>query len=212
MIDIERRLIEYCQRAILPQYENYDKGHRQEHIEEVAQGAMEIAQGYEINLDMLYTAAIFHDIGLIEGRKYHHLSSARIMSQDSFIQQLFTPEQIVIIAQAIEDHRASCDHEPRSIYGEILSSADRTIDIDTIIIRAYYYRETELERLGIERIIDEIYQHIKEKYGEGGYLRLPILTKRNAASLAELRALLHDETTFKHYALKLIQSELTTRL
>ncbi len=48
-------------------------------------------------------------------------------------------EEIETVAQAAEDHRASSDHDPRSIYGRIVAEADRLIDPVTIIRRTIQY-------------------------------------------------------------------------
>ena len=39
----------------------------------------------------------------------------------------------------VEDHRASTDHEPRSIYGKIVAEADRIIDPDITLRRTVQY-------------------------------------------------------------------------
>ena len=51
----------------------------------------------------------------------------------------FVEQEIDIIADAAEDHRASSDHEPRTIYGRIVAEADRIIDSETIVRRALQY-------------------------------------------------------------------------
>lgn len=92
-----------------------------------------------ISTDMMYAIAAFHDLGLQEDRKTHHLVSGRIVREDERLRKEFTPEQIETMAQAVEDHRASSDHEPRSIYGKIVAEADRLIDKDTILRRTLQY-------------------------------------------------------------------------
>ncbi len=54
--------------------------------------------------------------------------------------------------------------------------------------------------------IDVIFKHISEKYGEGGYLKLPILTQQNKESLAHLRALLSHEEAFKAHCAEVIET------
>lgn len=44
------------------------------------------------------------------------------------------------MSEAIEDHRASLEYIPRSIYGKIISSADRNTSIEDILKRTYEYR------------------------------------------------------------------------
>ena len=43
------------------------------------------------------------------------------------------------LKEYIEDHRASSNHEPRSIYGKIVSTADRNITIESCLSRSYFY-------------------------------------------------------------------------
>ncbi len=201
---INNELKEYLNNNILPQYDKFDKGHNRDHILAVAAGTMELAEQYDVNRDMLYTAALFHDLGLSEGRDTHHITSARMLKNDSFIKKIFSTEEILIIAESIEDHRASAKSEPRSIYGKILSSADRLIEPDTIIRRSFYHSEVVSPHFSTEEHINAIYNHITNKYSEGGYLKMPIITKRNAEGLAQLRELHRDEKSFKEYCAKLL--------
>ncbi len=204
---VSRRLKFYLDYTIIRRYESYDKGHNRDHIEEVAEGVLELAIGREVDCDMLYTAAIFHDLGLCEGRETHHLSSARMLREDSFINEFFSTEQVEIIAEAIEDHRASAKNPPRSIYGEILSSADRVIDPDRIILRSFYHSEKYHPELTFDGHIDRIYHHIIDKYGKGGYLRIPILTERNRIGLERLREMVANEEAFKGYLRKALSDK-----
>ncbi|MFI3320432.1 MAG: HD domain-containing protein [Rikenellaceae bacterium] len=200
----------YLLREILPQYaqsDAYDKGHNCDHIEAVVAGALELAEGYDVDCDMLYTAAIFHDLGLVEGRETHHITSARMLREDSFIQGYFTPEQITIISEAIEDHRASAKGEPRSMYGKILSSADRIINPDLIIMRAYYHSLKHFANYTLEEHIDRILEHIIAKYGDNGYIKIPILTRQNLDGLQQLRSMSHDEESFRKHCRRLIELE-----
>ncbi len=193
------KLKQYLEEKILPCYDSYDKGHNREHILEVVRGAMELAQGREVNIEMVITSAYFHDLGLCEGREIHHLASAKILRNDLYINQYFTPAQIDIIAEAIEDHRASAKSNPRSIYGEILSSADRIIKLDTIIIRSYYHSEKHYPHFTFSEHIERMHNHISNKYGENGYLRVPILTENNRQELQNLRTKLSNPIEFREY-------------
>ena len=83
---------------------------------------------YDVDKDVLYAAAAFHDTGLVDGREVHHMSSGRIIREDPHLKEWFTPDKIETIAQAAEDHRASSGCEPRSIYGKIVAEADRDIE------------------------------------------------------------------------------------
>ena len=92
--------------------------------------------------------------------------------EDEEMKKWFSDEQRKIIKEAIEDHRASCNHEPRSIYGKIVSTADRTIiNIDNAIMRSYSYGKKNFPELTEEQQIERIYQHLNTKYGNDGYAK-----------------------------------------
>lgn len=193
---INTELKEYLDTQILPQYTSYDRGHNTDHIEAVAEASLELSRGRAVSLDMVYTAAIFHDLGLIEGRETHHLVSAKMLKKDNFIRDYFSALELEVIAEAIEDHRASAKEAPRTIYGEILSSADRIIDADTIIRRSYFHSLKHYPEYTLTQHIERILSHINDKYAEGGYLKIPILTEKNAEGLRKLRELASSQENF----------------
>ncbi len=189
---------------ILDIYDTFDKGHNRVHVLEVIEASMALAKNFEVNDEMVYVAALYHDIGIAQDRATHHLISAQIFVNDTEVTRYFTEEQISIIAEAIEDHRASSKTEPRSIYGKILSSADRIIEPDTIILRSYYHSKKHFPNHSFTEHINIIYEHVINKYGEDGYLRIPILTPKNESALARLRQLVAHENQFKSYATQVI--------
>ena len=142
---------------------------------------------------MVYTIAAFHDTGLAEGREQHHTASARIVRSDKRLKALFTAEEIEIMADAVEDHRASSSKPPRTIYGKIVAEADRIIDSDTIMRRTIQYGLLHYPDLSKEGHIERAVAHIKEKYGESGYLKLWIPESDNAARLQDFRTLISNE-------------------
>lgn len=60
-------------------------------------------------------------LGLCEGREFHHLISGKILWADKKLRKWFPEEHILIMKEAVEDHRASNKHVPRSIYGKIVA-------------------------------------------------------------------------------------------
>ena len=93
---------------------------------------------------------------------------------------------------AIEDHRASSDHEPRTIYGKIISTADRTIiDIDNTIKRSYSYGKRNYVGLSEEEQIERIYQHLTEKYGEYGYAKIYLEDKEFDKAIKRIKTRLY---------------------
>lgn len=72
--------------------------------------------------------------------------------KDDKIKKWFSKDEIQIIKEAIEDHRASSNHEPRSVYGKIVSTADRTIkSIDDCIKRTYLYGKKNYSELSTKK-------------------------------------------------------------
>ena len=61
------------------------------------------------------------------------------MSKDENLKRFFSEKELKIIKEAIEDHRASSNHDPRSIYGKIVSTADRNITVSSCLKRTYTY-------------------------------------------------------------------------
>ena len=193
-MDVYDSLQAYVKAEILPRYDTFDKAHGRAHVERVIRDALALAAFYQVDPQMVYAAAAFHDTGLCEGRATHHLVSGRIIREDPQLPRWFSPEQIETIACAAEDHRASLDHEPRTIYGRIIAEADRQIEPETIVRRTIQFGLSHYRELKREEHWQRTLEHLHEKYAEGGYLKLWIPESPNAAKLAELRRLIADET------------------
>ena len=194
---MNKSLVEYIERSIIPIYDGFDAGHRREHVNAVVEEALRLAGYYDVDVDMVYSAAAYHDTGLSVDRKTHHLESGRIIREDRELKRWFSEEQIEIIAQAAEDHRASSDHEPRSIYGKIIAEADRQIIPESIILRTVQYGLDHYSELDKEGHWQRTCEHMAEKYDDGGYLRLWIPESRNADGLAKLRSIIHNKSRLR---------------
>jgi uncharacterized protein len=90
------------------------------------------------------------------------------------------------MAQAVEDHRASSSSEPRSLYGKIVAEADRDIQPLKIIRRTVQYGLDHYPQLDLEGHFQRTLQHLNEKYGRNGYLKLYIPFSRNRAQMEQL--------------------------
>ena len=113
------------------------------------------------------------------------------------IKKWFNKEEQNIIKEAIEDHRASSTHEPRSIYGKIISTADRTIiDIDNTIKRTYSFGKRHYAGLSEKQQIERVYDHLVEKYGEKGYAKVYLKDENFEESIKKLRKALKNKETF----------------
>lgn len=194
---IDESLKNYIETGILPLYDGFDAAHQRNHVGMVIEQSMAIASDLDVNMDMVYAIAAYHDTGLIEDRKTHHIVSGRIIREDMWLRDWFSDDQIEIMAQACEDHRASSDHEPRSIYGKIIAEADRFIDPDTIILRTVQYGLANYPELDKEGHWRRTIDHLHEKYAEGGYLRLWFENSPNVARLNVLREIIKDESLLR---------------
>lgn len=194
---INSELKEYIEREILPRYDHFDTAHRRNHVETVIEAALRLAEGYDVDRDMVYTIAAYHDTGLAYGRERHHNESRRIILEDGELDRWFTREQIATMADAAEDHRASSKDEPRTIYGRIVAEADRVIDSNTIIRRTIQYTLTHHPELDREEGYARMVEHLREKYDYGGYLKLWIEESDNAKRLDELRAIIANKVRLR---------------
>lgn len=194
---IRESLYNYIYAEIVPRYADFDKAHREDHVLSVIERALSMGSQYDISEEMLLTAAACHDLGLSVDRKTHHLESGRIIREDKRLAEWFSPEQIEIIAQAAEDHRASAQITPRSIYGLIVAEADRMIVPETIIRRTVQFGLSHYSELDKEGHWQRTIDHLHEKYGEGGYLHLLIPGSPNEEPLRQLRTILKDESRLR---------------
>lgn len=192
MKPVNEELRVYVGQHILPRYDHFDKAHRRDHAEMVIRQSMQLAERLDVDPDMVYCIAAYHDTGLCEGRDQHHTASARIIRQDGRLRQWFSEEQITVMADAAEDHRASASRPPRTLYGRIVAEADRYIDPEDIVRRTVQFGLDHYPELDREEHYRRTLQHLREKYGRGGYLRLWFPDSPNAARLECLRQIIDD--------------------
>lgn len=209
--EIRRDLQNYIEQQILPRYRTFDRAHNLDHVRSVIDRSLALAADRNVNAEMVYAIAAYHDTGLVNGRERHHLDAGRILEADPELRRWFTEEEIRTMREAVEDHRASSDHAPRSIYGRIVAEADRQIDPATIIRRTVQYglaHYPELDRRGhFARCAD----HLREKYGEGGYLRLWLEEPENIRRLEELRRMIRDSQRLQQAFDEAYDAEISTR-
>ena len=194
---IQPALRQYIEESVIPQYDHFDAAHRCDHVLMVIRQSLDMAERMGVRRDMAYVIAAYHDVGLCEGRERHHEVSARMMKADRRLREWFSEEEIQMMADAAEDHRASAAREPRTIYGRIVAEADRFIDPETIIRRTVQYGLEHYPQLTHEEHYARMMSHLHEKYGRGGYLHLWLEDSPNAARLEELRAMMTDEASMR---------------
>lgn len=169
---INETLKSYIEKEIFPQYDYNDSGHGIDHINYVLERSLKFAKTIpDINMNMVYAVAAYHDIGHHIDAKNHEKISSEILASDEKLKDFFTTEEIKIMEEAVVDHRASLEYIPRSIYGKIVSSADRNTDIDIPLKRTYSYRKEHCPNSTLEEIIEESRLHIIDKFGKNGYAK-----------------------------------------
>ena len=195
---MDRNLTTYIEDNILPRYTTFDVAHGMDHVQGVISRSLSLAHQLDADERLAYVAAAYHDLGLVGGRENHHLISGEIVMQDSFLASYFTSEELLLIKEAVEDHRASSSHPPRSIYGKIVAEADREIIPRVIVKRTILYGKSHEPALDKEGQYERTKSHIVKKYGEHGYLKLWLPLKQNIDGLNAIRAYLKNEDSFRH--------------
>lgn len=195
--ELNEKLVEYIEKEIFPLYDRNEFAHGINHIKTVIRRSLELADGYDVDFNIVYTVAAYHDLGYFIDRKRHEIISAEMFMKDENIKRWFADEQRMVIKEAIEDHRASCNHVPRTIYGKIVSTADRTIvDMDNTIKRSYTYGKKNYIGLSEEEQFDRVYEHLVEKYGESGYAKVYLEDKEFDEAVSKLRQALENREEF----------------
>lgn len=205
--NIPTELQRYVQERIIPQYAGFDKAHQIDHAEKVIEESLKLALHYEVDSAMVYTVAAYHDLGLCEGREFHHIVSGKILLADETLRQWFTDEQMLQMKEAIEDHRASNRDAPRSIYGKIVAEADRIIDPEVTLRRTVQYGLSHYPEMDKEQQYERFRKHLADKYAEGRVSEVMVTPIDNSGRLAELRHLIANEEKLREVFNKLYLQE-----
>ena len=190
-------LKQYIEQTILPQYDAFDGGHRRDHAQMVIDESLKLAREHGADEQMAYVIAAYHDLGLRIDREKHHIYSGEILMADPTLRQWFTEEQLHIMRDAVEDHRASSKNPPRTIYGAIVAEADRQIEPEVVIQRTMAYSAKMYPDGDFETLYQRSKAHLLEKYAEGGYMHLWLNSERNLRGLEKLRAVIRDDNQLR---------------
>lgn len=205
--NINSELIKYIEKNIFPIYDLNEIGHGINHIITVINHSLDIAKNYNVNLDLVYTVASYHDIGHHIDSKNHEKISAEIMIKDNNLKTFFTFEELNIIKLAIEDHRASNTHEPRNLYGKIISAADKNLNVQTAIKRSFTYTQKYHPEFTTEELLKEVYTHLEDKFGINGYAKVYIKDNYFESFKSEIISLLSNKENFNIFAIKVLKEE-----
>ena len=169
-------LVEFIETQILPQYAAFDRAHNLEHVTRVIRRSLELAGHTGADVNMVYTIAAYHDLGMSGPRAVHHITGGRIL---------------------VEDHRASASRAPRSIYGKIVAEADRDISPETVFRRTVQFGLANYPEKSREEHWQRFREHMDSKYSANGYIRLWIPGSQNEKRLAEFRNIIANTTLLR---------------
>ncbi|MBO4658282.1 MAG: HD domain-containing protein [Prevotella sp.] len=194
MIDnnVSLDLMEFVEVNILPRYNAFDKAHNLSHANRVIRQSVELARTMGADINMAYVIAAYHDLGLEGPRAVHHLTSGKILLADKRLSKWFSPAQVKVMKEAVEDHRASASHAPRSLYGRIVAEADRDMDPETVIRRTVEFGLGHYPEKSKEEHWERFMEHMHNKYSSHGYIKLWLPGSDNEKKLKRLRELIES--------------------
>ena len=179
---VDLDLMAFVEQQILPRYNAFGKSHGLGHVQRVIKNALTLVPATGTNPNMVYVSAAYHDLGMEGPRAIHHITSGKILR---------------IMKEAVEDHRASSSRVPRSIYGKIVAEADRELDSNIVFSRAVLYGLENYPEKNKDEQWKRFYNHINEKYGRKGYIRLWIPNSPNAKKLEFIRELIDQQVDLR---------------
>lgn len=187
----------FVEQQILPRYNAFGKSHGLTHVQRVIKNSLELARQLGADINMAYVIAAYHDLGMEGPRAIHHITSGKILAADARLKKWFSPEQINIMKEAVEDHRASASHAPRSIYGKIVAEADRDLEPDVVFSRAIEFGLEHYPELDEQGQWLRFNKHMEEKYSRHGYIKLWIPNSPNEKYLREIQNTIDDNTALR---------------
>lgn len=186
-------IMSFVEKEILPRYNAFGKSHGLQHVQHVIRNSLELVPLTGADINMVYVIAAYHDLGMEGPRAIHHITSGKILQADARLKKWFSPEQIKIMKEAVEDHRASSSRQPRSIYGKIVAEADRDLDPETVFTRAIQYGLENYPEKDEEEQWKRFAAHMEEKYSINGYIKLWIPGSPNAKRLRTIQNIIEDK-------------------
>lgn len=152
--------------------------HNFDHVMRVYNLALKIAEGENVDLDVIKAAALLHDIGGKRessdpsGKTDHAVESAKMA--EPILKDLGYPDkQISHILNCIISHRYRTDNKPKTKEAEIIFDADKLETIGAIGIsrmmawvgrnNAHIYRKVDAEEYATENLGGKIKGRIQDK-------------------------------------------------
>ena len=201
-------LMQFVETQILPQYNDFGRSHGIPHVQRVIEKSLQLAKTVGADINMAYVVAAYHDIGMSGPRAIHHVTGGKILAADQRLQKWFSPQQIAIMREAVEDHRASLSHAPRSIYGKIVAEADRDLAPEVVLTRTVQFGLENYPEKSREEHWERFAEHMKNKYSAQGYITLWIPNSPNEQHLRELRRIIADSSRLRREFDRIYEKEI----
>ena len=213
MIDqnVSLDLMEFVEQNILPRYAQFDKAHNLAHANKVIRDSVALAKAFGADVNMSYAIAAYHDLGLEGPRAVHHITSGKILAADSRLLKWFSKQQMDVMRQAVEDHRASASHAPRSIYGKIVAEADRDMEPETVIRRTIQFGLSHYPEKSREEQWRRFMEHMDSKYSVHGYIRMWLPGSENERKLKQLREYIAQPNVMRPIFERILNEELAAQ-
>ena len=176
-------LVDFVEKNILPEYQNFDKAHSTAHVTRVIRNSLNLANAIGADINMAYVVAAYHDLGMSGPRAVHHITGGKILATDARLKRWFSTEQLKIMREAIEDHR------------------------DEVFRRCIQFGLANYPQLDKESQWKRFLEHLNNKYSVNGYIKLWIPQSDNARKLRELREMMTNHETLRRVFDKIYDEE-----
>lgn len=205
--NVNLELMSFIETQILPRYNAFGKSHGLRHVQRVIDQSLDLARLTGADANMCYVIAAYHDLGMEGPRAIHHLTGGKILIADRRLCRWFSDDQLKVMKEAVEDHRASASKAPRSIYGKIVAEADRELDKDVVFRRIVQFGLENYPEKSKEEHWQRFKKHLQNKYSANGYITLWIPGSPNRAKLQEIRNIMQDPKLLRQWFDKMYEEE-----
>ncbi len=192
---VNLEIMNFVERDILPRYNAFGHSHGIVHVQRVIRNALALVPATGADIDMVYVIAAYHDLGMEGPRAIHHITGGKILAADARLRRWFSAEQLRVMKEAVEDHRASASHAPRSVYGMIVAEADRDLEPQVVFSRTIEYGLENYRELDRQAQWERFASHMDSKYGANGYIKLWIPNSPNEKRIKTLRDIIADKAS-----------------
>lgn len=198
MYDIEDlKLLRKIKEIVVEYYNRNDNAHQLDHALEVLANLTYINKliGYTNNIPLLIITALYHDIfSNRTDRANHHNLAADYVLKDKFINSILSKDDVLLASIAIREHRASFKGTRSNRFSDMLSTADiGKPNLKAMVERSMKYSNN---------IEEDVVNHMKDKFGYGGYANYPelylIIYEKELLSVKDnIDKLFNNEITIK---------------